>query len=176
MKKIWIMMMLLLGTFSVTHAQNMKGNKMFEIVKMETQYGDVYMKLLPEIAPKTVEAFKARVSEGFYDGLYFHRVIPGFVAQGGDPELVGRKSVDYTLPAEFSDTVKHKRGSVAMARLGHDINSASTQFYITYGNQPHLDGSYTIFAEVVKGMDAVDQIQKADKMEKLEYLGKTDKF
>ena len=63
-----------------------------------------------------------------------------------------------------------------MARLGHDINSASTQFYITYGEQPHLDGSYTIFAEVVKGMEAVDQIEKADKMDKVTYLGKVDNF
>lgn len=152
------------------------GSKMHEIVKMETAYGDVYMKLLPEVAPQTVTAFKERVQEGFYDGLYFHRVIPGFVAQGGDPELVGGQNVAYTLPAEFSNVVKHKRGSVAMARLGHDVDSATTQFYITYGEQPHLDGSYTIFAEVVKGMDAVDDIEKGDKMLKLEYLGEVEAY
>lgn len=174
MKKV-LFMALALFTTQLTFTQEAKGETMNEIVKMETAYGDVYMKLMPEVAPQTVAAFKDRVKEGFYDGMYFHRVIPGFVAQGGDPELVGKQNVDYRLPAEFSN-VKHKRGSVAMARLGHDINSASTQFYITYGAQPHLDGSYTIFAEVVKGMENVDYIEKGDKMVKVEYLGEVENF
>lgn len=135
-------------------------------VKMETAYGDVVMKLMPEVAPLTVAKFMDRVREGFYDGLDFHRVIPGFVAQGGDPRRMGRKPVDYTIPPEFSNVVKHKRGSVAMART-NDPNSATTQFYITYGRQPHLDAQYTIFGEVVSGMDAVDQIQQGDKMIKV---------
>ena len=134
------------------------------------------MKLLPDVAPKTVAAFKERVGEGFYDGLYFHRVIPGFVAQGGDPELSGGQQVSYTLPAEFTNEYKHKEGTVAMARLGHDVNSATTQFYISLGEHPHLDGAYTIFAEVVKGMEAVEKIEKADKMDKLTYLGEVDSF
>ena len=146
----------------------------YDLVKMETAYGDVYINLYEEIAPKTVAAFKERVSEGFYDGHYFHRVIPGFVAQGGDPELVGKERVDYTLPAEFTDEKQHIEGAVAMARLGHDINSASTQFYITLDDQPHLDGQYTIFGQVVKGMGAVQQILKGDTMDKLTYLGETD--
>lgn len=139
-------------------------------VVMETNYGNVVMKMLPEVAPKTVEKFIARVKEGFYDGLTFHRVIPGFVAQGGDPIRSGRAPVDYTIPPEFSSVVKHKRGSVAMARTS-DPNSATTQFYITYGNTPHLDGQYTIFAEVISGMDAVDQINQGDFMNKL-YIKK----
>lgn len=138
----------------------------YKYVKMETKYGDVVMRLYPDVAPNTVNAFLNRVNEGFYDGVYFHRVIPGFVAQGGDPTLVGRKAAGYTLPAEFSN-LKHKRGTIAMARVGNDINSASTQFYITYSRQSHLDGQYTIFGEVESGMDAVDQINKGDKMLKL---------
>ena len=176
MKKV---LFALLALFVTTGAQAQNKNQekpMQEIVKMETKYGDVFIELYPEVAPKTVAAFKERVEEGFYDGMYFHRVIPGFVAQGGDPELVGKPSVNYTLPAEFSDKLKHHRGTVAMARLGHDINSASTQFYIAYDDIPHLDGSYTIFGQVVRGMEAIDQIQKADKMDKLTYLGKVDSY
>lgn len=141
-------------------------------VKMETKHGDVIMKLYPDAAPQTVKAFTDRVKENFYDGLYFHRVIPGFVAQGGDPTLVGRKEAGYTLPAEFSDVLKHKRGSLAMARLGHDIHSASTQFYIAYDDIPHLDGQYTIFGEVERGMGAVDKINKGDKMLKVYMVDK----
>lgn len=143
----------------------------YKYVKMETKYGDVVMRLFPDVAPQTVQAFLDRVNEGFYNGIYFHRVIPGFVAQGGDPTLVGRKAAGYTLPAEFSN-LKHKRGTIAMARVGGDINSASTQFYISYGSPSHLDGQYTIFGEVESGMSAVDQINKGDKMLKLYEVNK----
>jgi len=139
----------------------------YEYVTMTSDYGTTTMKLLPEYAPVTVEAFKERVKEGFYDGLFFHRVIPGFVAQGGDPELVGRDRVDYTLPPEFSREIKHKKGSVAMARTS-DPHSATTQFYVSYGRQSHLDGQYTIFAEVVDGMPAIDRLEQGDKIVKME--------
>lgn len=135
-------------------------------IKMETIHGDVVMKLFPDVAPKTVAAFTDRVREGFYDGIFFHRVIPGFVAQGGDPSLVGRKRVNYTLPPEFQTRVKHKRGTLAMART-NDVNSASTQFYIAYTNIPHLDGQYTVFGEVETGMNVVDKITQGDKMLKV---------
>lgn len=148
----------------LTGTSNFPNPDLHKYVKMETKYGDVVMKLFPDVAPLTVKAFLERANEGFYDGVYFHRVIPGFVAQGGDPTLVGRKGVNYTLPAEFTDKLGHKRGSLAMARVGNDINSASTQFYISYGRHRHLDGQYTIFGEVETGMDAVDQINKGDKM------------
>ncbi|MAF30954.1 MAG: peptidylprolyl isomerase [Magnetococcales bacterium] len=145
---------------------------LYKYVKMETKHGDVVLRLYPDVAPQTVQAFLDRVNEGFYNGVYFHRVIPGFVAQGGDPTLVGRPAANYTLPAEFSK-LKHKRGTLAMARVGHDIHSASTQFYISYGSHPHLDGQYTIFGEVETGMSAVDQINKGDKMIKLYQVNKT---
>jgi cyclophilin family peptidyl-prolyl cis-trans isomerase len=146
---------------------------LYKYAKMETKYGDVVMRLYPDVAPQTVQAFLDRANEGFYDGVYFHRVIPGFVAQGGDPTLVGRKGVSYTLPAEFTDKLGHKRGSLAMARVGNDIHSASTQFYISYGRHSHLDGQYTIFGEVETGMDAVDQINKGDKMLRVYEVKKT---
>lgn len=164
MKKMMMAMLALCAFVS----PNVKAEQMtYEYVTMTTDHGKTTMKLLPEYAPVTVQAFKERVSEGFYDGIYFHRVIPGFVAQGGDPALVGRERVDYTLPPEFSQEIDHKRGSVAMARTS-DPNSASTQFYISYGAQPHLDGQYTIFAEVVDGMHAVDNIEQGDKIVKME--------
>ncbi|MFT7433986.1 MAG: peptidylprolyl isomerase [Alphaproteobacteria bacterium] len=140
-------------------------------VKMETKHGDVVMRLFPDVAPRTVAAFVERVKEGFYDGIYFHRVIPGFVAQGGDPTLVGRPAAGYTLPPEFQTRVKHERGTLAMART-NDINSASTQFYIAYTSIPHLDGQYTVFGQVETGMNAVDKINKGDKMLKVYMVNK----
>lgn len=140
--------------------------------ELETKDGVVTLALFPDVAPLTVAAFVDRVNEGFYDGMFFHRVIPGFVAQGGDPSLIGKKPAGYTLPAEFTTRLKHRKGTLAMARLGNDIHSASTQFYIAYGNQPHLDGQYTIFGEVVRGMDAVDKVKQGDKMLKVRMVSK----
>lgn len=131
--------------------------------KLVTSHGEILINFLPEVAPKTVESIKERISEGFYDGLTFHRVIDGFMAQGGDPEASGRPNVDYNLDAEFSE-LEHKRGTLAMARMGHDINSASTQFFICYEDCPHLDGEYTIFGEVESGMEAVDELVNGDEM------------
>lgn len=179
MKKIKILWALVTVLFASQATAQVEGvvkfpnPELYKYVKMETKYGDVVFRLYPDVAPVTVKAFLDRVNEGFYDGVYFHRVIPGFVAQGGDPTLVGRQAAGYTLPAEFSNKLKHKRGTVAMARVGNDINSASTQFYISYGRHGHLDGQYTIFGEVESGMSAVDEINKGDKMLKLYEVRKT---
>ena len=100
--------------------------------------------------------------KGFYNGLTFHRVVPGFVVQGGDPKGNGTGGPGYTIPAEFNPQ-KHVRGSLAMAR-SQDPDSAGCQFYITYGAQPHLDGSYTVFGRVVAGMEHVDGIRQGDRM------------
>ncbi|MEX0798350.1 MAG: peptidylprolyl isomerase [Bacteriovoracaceae bacterium] len=133
-----------------------------EKIRIKTAHGDIIFKLLPEVAPITTERFKELVDQDYYNGLIFHRVIPGFVAQGGDPKGTGEGGSGKRLKAEFSD-LKHKKGTVAMAR-GQDINSADSQFYIALDEQPHLDGKYTIFGEVVEGLDTVDKIKQGDKM------------
>ena len=109
--------------------------------------------------------------KGFYDGLTFHRVIPGFVAQGGDPAGDGSGGPGYTIKGEFTEngvnnTQKHVKGAVAMARTGIP-DSAGSQFYICLDAQPALDGKYAVFGQVVKGMDYVEQIQVGDKMSKV---------
>ncbi len=115
----------------------------------------------PEYAPETVENFLNLVKSGFYDGLTFHRVLDGFVAQGGDPEGNGTGGSDKTIPGEFAmngftdNTLPHLRGSVAMARAT-DPDSASSQFYICYEDLPNLDGNYAVFGKVTEGMDVVD--------------------
>lgn len=124
--------------------------------------GEIRIELFPADAPKTVESFVALAKKGFYDGLTFHRVVPGFVAQGGDPRGDGTGGPGYTLKAEFNGR-KHLRGTVAMARSQHP-DSAGSQFYICFAPQPHLDGQYTIFGQVVQGMEVVDRIRRGDRM------------
>ncbi len=130
---------------------------------IETQMGIIVLEFLPKVAPKTVENFKKLASEKFYDGTTFHRVIPGFMIQGGDPNTKsedrskhGYGGPGYTVPAEFS-AERHMRGAVSMAR-GSDPNSAGSQFFIVLQDAPHLDGQYTIFARVKQGMDVADKI------------------
>ena len=124
--------------------------------------GEIRMELYPDSAPKTVESFIALAKKGFYDGLTFHRVVPGFVAQGGDPKGDGTGGPGYTLKAEFNAR-KHLRGAVAMARSAHP-DSAGSQFYIGFAPAPHLDGKYTVFGQVTAGMEVVDRIQIGDRM------------
>ncbi|HTO11917.1 MAG TPA: peptidylprolyl isomerase [Candidatus Binatia bacterium] len=122
----------------------------------------IRIEFFPEDAPKTVENFVTLARKGFYDGLTFHRVVPDFVVQGGCPKGNGTGGPGYQIKAEFN-TQKHVRGAVAMARSQHP-DSAGSQFYITYGATPHLDGSYTVFGKVVSGMEHVDRIKQGDKM------------
>lgn len=124
--------------------------------------GEIRMEFFPEDAPKTVENFVGLAKKGFYDGLAFHRVVPGFVVQGGDPQGNGTGGPGYTIKAEFNKQ-KHVRGSVAMARSQHP-DSAGSQFYICYGPHPHLDGQYTVFGRVTAGMEHVDKIKQGDRM------------
>ncbi len=131
-------------------------------ILIETDHGNINVELYPDVAPNTVANFKALAGKGFYDGLKFHRVIAGFMAQGGDPEGTGMGGPGYKVKAEFSKR-KHVRGTVAMARSSSP-DSAGSQFYICYGPQPHLDGQYTIFGQVTEGMEAVDKIKQGDKM------------
>jgi peptidylprolyl isomerase/peptidyl-prolyl cis-trans isomerase B (cyclophilin B) len=120
------------------------------------------MEFFPADAPKTVENFVTLAKKGFYNGLTFHRVVPDFVVQGGDPKGNGTGGPGYTIAAEFNKN-KHVRGAVAMARSQHP-DSAGSQFYICYGNTPHLDGNYTVFGKVTSGMEHVDRIKQGDRM------------
>ena len=122
----------------------------------------IRIEFFPEDAPKTVENFVTLAKKGFYNGLTFHRVVPDFVVQGGCPKGNGTGGPGYQIKAEFNKQ-KHVRGSVAMARSQHP-DSAGSQFYITYGATPHLDGSYTVFGHVVSGMEHVDRIKQGDRM------------
>ncbi len=144
-----------------------KEKKMSEsnTVKIELETGVVTIELYPDVAPVTVESFKSLIAKGFYDGLTFHRVIPGFMAQGGDPDGTGMGGPGFKLKAEFNHK-KHVRGTLAMARTA-DPDSAGSQFYICYGPQPHLDNQYTIFGQVIDGMELIDGVKQGDVMKKV---------
>ena len=131
------------------------------VIEMENG-GKIELELDPETAPKTVANFLKLVGEGFYDGLIFHRVIPGFMIQGGDPLGNGMGGSKENIFGEFKangfdNPVKHTRGVISMARTSAP-NSASSQFFIMHANAPHLDGHYAAFGKVVSGMDMVDEI------------------
>ncbi|PTC00867.1 peptidylprolyl isomerase [Thalassospira xiamenensis] len=125
---------------------------------LDLEAGRVVIKLRPDLAPKHVERIKELTREGFYDGLTFHRVIEGFMAQGGDPKGDGTGGSGQKLPAEFSNE-NHVRGTVSMARSSNP-NSADSQFFIVFADAPHLDGQYTIWGQVVSGMEYVDDLKK----------------
>ncbi len=138
---------------------------------IETNRGNIVVELYPAVAPKTVANFEKLSKDGFYNGLTFHRVEPGFVVQGGDPQGNGTGGPGYEIPAEISPTEKHLRGTIAMARTGDQVNperkSSGSQFYICLAPAPFLDGQYTLFGAVVEGMNVVDQIKVGDKMTKI---------
>ena len=133
------------------------------IVTIEMENGDVIKaELYPEVAPNTVNNFISLINKGFYDGVIFHRVIPGFMIQGGDPQGTGTGGPGYCIRGEFSSNrflneLKHTRGVLSMART-MDPNSAGSQFFIMHEDAPHLDGEYAAFGKVIEGMEAVDKI------------------
>ncbi|MEN3950461.1 peptidylprolyl isomerase [Iodidimonas sp. SYSU 1G8] len=127
---------------------------------LDLKSGRVTIQLLPEKAPGHVARIKELVQEGFYNGLKFHRVIPGFMAQTGCPQGTGTGGSGKKLKAEFND-VPHKRGTVSMARA-MDPNSGDSQFFICFDDAPHLDGQYTAWGQVTDGMEHVDAIKKGD--------------
>ena len=130
-------------------------------IHMALEAGTVTIKLRPDLAPQHVARIKELVREGFYDGVVFHRVIPGFMAQGGDPTGTGTSgSSKPNLPAEFSRE-PHVRGVCSMARTS-DPNSANSQFFICFDDATFLDGQYTVWGEVVDGMDHVDALPKGE--------------
>ena len=132
--------------------------------RIETNLGDIGLKLFPEKAPIHCLAFLTRAESGFYDNTQFHRVIPGFMIQGGDPNSKDSDPANdglggplVTIPHEFND-VRHMRGVLSMARVSDKSAGAGSQFFIVHANSSHLDGQYTAFGEVTRGMDVVDRI------------------
>lgn len=126
----------------------------------------IVVELYPEVAPNTVNNFVYLIEDGFYDGLIFHRVIEGFMIQGGDPEGTGTGGPGYSIKGEFSSNgfendISHDRGVISMARSNHP-DSAGSQFFIMHQDSPHLDGDYAAFGKVIEGIKVVDEIAAAD--------------
>ena len=134
-----------------------------------TAKGEIVCELYAADAPQTVNNFVYLARSGFYDGLTFHRVVPGFVIQGGDPLGNGRGGPGYTVPAEIAKP--HPKGALATARLGDQANprraSSGSQFYITLAPTPHLDGGYTVFGQVTQGMEVVESIAVGDAIQQI---------
>lgn len=139
---------------------------------IKTKFGDIEIKFYPDVAPKHVENFVKLAKEGFYNGTIFHRVIPGFMIQGGDPntkdslkkDTYGQGGPGYTIKAEFSD-MTHKRGVVSMARA-QDPDTAGSQFFIVVEDAGHLDEKYTVFGKVTKGIGVADKITSVPRDER----------
>ncbi|MES2461510.1 MAG: peptidylprolyl isomerase [Armatimonadota bacterium] len=142
----------------------------YPIVTMETSRGTIRIRLYPEEAPKTVANFIKLANKGYYDGLRFHRVEPGFVIQGGDPKGDGSGGPGYTIPDEKNKKLKHVVGAVAMAKTPAP-NSAGSQFYIVIGKPaPALDGKYTVFGQVIDGQSAAARMRRNDQMFKVSVV------
>lgn len=137
------------------------------IVTFEMENGDIMKaELYPEIAPNTVNNFISLINKGFYDGLIFHRVISGFMIQGGCPQGIGTGGPGYNIKGEFkqngfTNNLKHSAGVLSMARAMHP-DSAGSQFFIMHKNAPHLDGAYAAFGQIIEGMDVVNKIAETD--------------
>ena len=138
------------------------------IVTFETNQGTIKAELFPDVAPNTVNNFISLVKHGFYDGLIFHRVIPGFMIQGGDPQGTGMGGPGYSIKGEFimnnfNNELLHKRGVLSMAQCSQSPNSAGSQFFIMVDDAPHLNAQYASFGQVIEGMEAVDKIVAAQR-------------
>lgn len=137
--------------------------KSINIVITVENMGEIHAELYPEIAPLTVANFQKLIAEGFYDGLTFHRAVPGFMIQGGDPQGDGSGGPGYTIKGEFKNNkvenaLKHGAGVLSMARRADSYDSAGSQFFIMLGAAPHLDGEYAAFGKVVSGFEVVEEI------------------
>ncbi len=169
---MWIVIVLLLVSAVLTYALvppprpagSSGASGEFPRARIITEKGEIVVELRPDAAPRHVENFIRLAQSGFYNGLRFHRVVPGFVIQGGDPTGTGTGGPGYTLPAEIG--LPHTKGALAAARLPDEVNperaSSGSQFYITLEAQPHLDGGYTVFGYVIEGMDVAERIEQGD--------------
>ena len=160
----FLLFVLLLGGLAMndgTEAEAASAADPENTLLLELKDGMVEIELRPDLAPKHVARIKELVREGFYDGLTFHRVIGGFMAQGGDPKGNGTGGSGQNIPAEFSDE-PHVRGTLSMAR-SQNPNSADSQFFIVFARSRFLDGQYTVWGKVVEGMEFVGNIKRGDK-------------
>lgn len=168
MKKIILVISILIGLFFVTGCSGEKylsGKHHVEIVIKDE--GSIYVELDADTAPITVTNFVNLAKDGFYDGLTFHRIIEGFMIQGGDPEADGSGGSGKTIKGEFKlngveNNISHKRGVISMARSGLSYDSASSQFFIMHADYPGLDGKYAAFGFVTEGMQIVDKLAKTE--------------
>ena len=139
---------------------------------IHTSKGDVICELNYKMAPLSVTNFIQLAEGGFYNGLTFHRVVPNFVVQGGDPTGTGQGGPGYTIPSEIH--LSHEEGALAWARLPDSVNpkkrSSGSQFYITLNNIPYLNGEYSVFGSVIKGMDVVKKIEQGDEIKSIEIV------
>ena len=146
--------------------QNSENIYMVRYTTIETDKGTIKAELYVKQAPITTKNFIDLANSGFYNGLAFHRVEPGFVVQGGDPNGDGTGGSGKTIPLEINPELKHVKGALAMART-QDPNSATSQFYITLAETPFLDGQYAVFGKVIQGIDVVGKIKVGDRMNKV---------
>ncbi len=142
------------------------------LVKLETDKGNIYLDLYDDKTPVTVGSFLELVGRKFYDGLTFHRVIPNFMIQGGDPKGDGSGGPGFTIPDEADKGLKHVRGTLSMAKTAAP-NTGGSQFFVCHSPQAHLDGVHTVFGECVQGMDVVDKIAIGDKIKQATILKKS---
>ena len=175
MRKTFILIFLI-GVLLMSCSKDQK------VAVISTEFGDMVVEFFPDVAPKHVENFQILAEEGYYNGTTFHRVIPGFMVQGGDPNSkdldrmndgtggragkffgIGRENdpESWTVPAEFNDN-PHQRGTLSMAR-SQNIDSGSSQFFICHDNAPFLDGQYTVFGQLISGIEVVDQIVNSER-------------
>ncbi|GIW22450.1 MAG: peptidyl-prolyl cis-trans isomerase [Candidatus Sericytochromatia bacterium] len=154
---------------AVVSIESCKGEVKERLAVVETNKGVFKFQLYEEKAPITTRNFIELAESGFYDGLTFHRYVPGFVIQGGDPKGDGTGGSSKTIPLEVNSALKHVEGAVGMARA-QDPNSASSQFYITLAETPHLNGNYAVFGIVTEGMDVVKSLRQGDKMLKVKIV------
>ena len=175
MRKTFILIFLI-GVLLMSCSKDQK------VAVISTKFGDMVVEFFPDVAPMHVENFQILAEEGYYNGTTFHRVIPGFMIQGGDPNSkdldrmndgtggragkffgIGRENdpESWTVPAEFNDT-PHQRGTLSMAR-SQNIDSGSSQFFICHDNAPFLDGQYTVFGQLISGIEVVDQIVNSER-------------
>ena len=175
MRKTFILIFLI-GVLLMSCSKDQK------VAVISTKFGDMVVEFFPDVAPKHVENFQILAEEGYYNGTTFHRVIPGFMVQGGDPNSkdldrmndgtggragkffgIGRENdpESWTVPAEFNDA-PHQRGTLSMAR-SQNIDSGSSQFFICHDNAPFLDGQYTVFGQLISGIEVVDEIVNSER-------------
>ena len=171
MKKIMIIALLLVILAACKNETTKDAETKMKIAVIEIDKGVIKAELYTDKVPITTKNFIELASSGFYNGLKFHRVEPGFVIQGGDPKGDGTGGSEKTIPLEISPELKHVKGALGMAR-SDDPNSATSQFYITLAPTPFLDGNYAVFGKVIEGIEVVEQIGIGDKMNKVYIIEK----